>query len=652
MLAASLLCLALTAIMQDEETWAPVLFKEGGFVVELPDVDDQEGATSFQSPYGPGTVYQRLRQGNGMIYDIKRYVSPRPILKGDLERWFNYGREQEVGFGAHGKLVSEKKIQAGAVVGREFLLQKDGSNTTGRAYVKGSTLIILIASSGRANKPLPPQGDRFLDSFAFGTVPSPAGKAAEKAGLEAETRRKAAAPWKVVRIDGERITVEMPGETAGTLGGGLKAPLDRFYCSATNAEGPDVNYTALLFRSSEEGDLAATDEAKALAAARDGAFDRLGGTGKVVADRPISAPAGSGHEYELTIEKRPGTVVKARARAFVARRAIAMVVAVAKAPGKDLPPEADRFFNSLTIQGKVGNDFVVAQPPAVALPDAGNGPTSGMLTPALKLILGPTRTALLLGVGRLVASVGVARPAGNVPPEVAAALARPAEPPDPAPAAAAMPKPSAKKANPPRPKVGPLAAWGVEVDPDGDVAIKAAKESLTIRIPGSPHVLAPERDKMNAPRVLAAVAGDFVAKVRVTGEFQPSDRSTLKGLSSREAGGLILWKDADNYLVFQHRASVGDEGKDNNQAVLEELVDGKKGVTIRQAAGAGPLYLRIERQGSRIAAEFSTNGKRWQEMKPVDTTWAAGDIQVGVVAVSTSTGPHIVTFDGYSVESK
>ena len=39
-------------------------------------------------------------------------------------------------------------------------------------------------------------------------------------------------------------------------------------------------------------------------------------------------------------------------------------------------------------------------------------------------------------------------------------------------------------------------------------------------------------------------------------------------------------------------------------------------------------------------------------MKPVNTTWAEGEVQVGVVAVNTSTGPHKVTFEGYSLKAK
>ena len=156
---------------------------------------------------------------------------------------------------------------------------------------------------------------------------------------------------------------------------------------------------------------------------------------------------------------------------------------------------------------------------------------------------------------------------------------------------------------------------------------------------------------MNAPRVVAPVRGPFVVSVRVDGPFLPSSKSTVKGHSSRLAGGLILWKDSENYLVFQHRAT-SDDGNVVHHAVLEELVGGSKGVTRRQAIPEGATSLRLERKRGRISAAYSTDGKEWKELKPVDTTWAAGEVPVGVVAVSTSTGPYPVRFESYSVQAE
>jgi regulation of enolase protein 1 (concanavalin A-like superfamily) len=172
-----------------------------------------------------------------------------------------------------------------------------------------------------------------------------------------------------------------------------------------------------------------------------------------------------------------------------------------------------------------------------------------------------------------------------------------------------------------------------------------------MEIPGTAHLLAPERNKMNAPRVVAPAEGDFVVTVEVAGKFQPRRESTVKGLSVRQAGGLIVWKDAKNYLVLQRRAVV-DDGKVANQVVVEELVAGAKGATHRQPATEGAVYLRIDRKRGRISAAWSADGKDWKDFKPVDAPWAAGEIQVGVVGVNTSTAPHSITFEGYSLKEK
>ncbi len=193
-------------------------------------------------------------------------------------------------------------------------------------------------------------------------------------------------------------------------------------------------------------------------------------------------------------------------------------------------------------------------------------------------------------------------------------------------------------------------AWGVEIDPDSDVKIRRSDASLTMEIPGTPHVLAPERDAMNAPRILEEARGNFVVSVQVSGAFRPATKSTVKGLSSRQAGGLILWKDDKNYLVFTRRASL-DDGKIVNQAVLEELVGGSKGVTIRQPASDAATFLRLGREGKGITAAFSEDGKEWKSLKSVAAGWLDEAVQVGIVGVNTSPTGHSPRFDGYSLKA-
>src|SRR4051812_2737975 len=68
--------------------------------------------------------------------------------------------------------------------------------------------------------------------------------------------------------------------------------------------------------------------------------------------------------------------------------------------------------------------------------------------------------------------------------------------------------------------------WDKPVDPDKDCMFDKVKSGLTITVPGKDHDLGVERGRMNSPRFLRDVEGDFVVQVRVGGDFTPSMAST------------------------------------------------------------------------------------------------------------------------------
>src|SRR5262249_36323812 len=141
---------------------------------------------------------------------------------------------------------------------------------------------------------------------------------------------------------------------------------------------------------------------------------------------------------------------------------------------------------------------------------AGPGPILALTDGGLRALFlsqlktGPTAPAP-------VAAPGLRGPALHTP-----AADRPAHTPPPAP-----PPP----APPPAPHLT-LRDWGSAVDPDGDCTFTIKPNALTIAVPGSDHVLGVERGRMNAPRVLREITGDFIAQVRVAGDF-PAGARTL-----------------------------------------------------------------------------------------------------------------------------
>jgi len=89
--------------------------------------------------------------------------------------------------------------------------------------------------------------------------------------------------------------------------------------------------------------------------------------------------------------------------------------------------------------------------------------------------------------------------------------------------------------------------WGNFEDPDKDCVFQPDGGSLSISVPGRDHDLGKERGKMNAPRAMQAVEGDFTISVKVTGKFEPRQMGSLERRAYNGAGFFIR-KDDNNYL--------------------------------------------------------------------------------------------------------
>ena len=198
-----------------------------------------------------------------------------------------------------------------------------------------------------------------------------------------------------------------------------------------------------------------------------------------------------------------------------------------------------------------------------------------------------------------------------------------------------------------------IEGFGMAIDPGHDCKIKpAGKGSLTMEIPAAWHDLNADAGKFNSPRVVQDVDADFVAIVQVGGEFKPVGPSTKPKTFPLVGAGLFLWRDAENYVFLQRTAMIGKTNKLGYLVMFEEREGGHRGASHGLAVPAAASYLRLERKGGRINGAVSEDGVDWKALKPIDTTWAEGKIKVGMVAVTTSSGPHDVKFDNYSLKAK
>jgi hypothetical protein len=164
-----------------------------------------------------------------------------------------------------------------------------------------------------------------------------------------------------------------------------------------------------------------------------------------------------------------------------------------------------------------------------------------------------------------------------------------------------------KKVGPhPEPDGKPLGDWGIAIDPDNDCKINDKGDALEISIPNTHHDLNADNDKLNSPRVLREVTGDFTMTVKVLGNFKPGAKSTNPKAVPYVGAGNVVWQDSDNY-VFLGRAAINRNGKVGEFAAFEEREWGTRGALNNRGIDAGGVYLKIERRNNRLLGYTSVD---------------------------------------------
>ena len=176
--------------------------------------------------------------------------------------------------------------------------------------------------------------------------------------------------------------------------------------------------------------------------------------------------------------------------------------------------------------------------------------------------------------------------------------------------------------------LSPVWEW---VDPIGDCTYELLMPSPLLPSPsgrgvggeGRLQIIVPPghdlwpADNCNAPRLLQTISGDFAIETKIS-----------NGEGGKKSGGLLVWKDEDNYIRFDTPSSCYSENVMHFEANV-------KGNYISPGLGlpdAKRLTLRLERQGHRFSAYCSMDDKNWFTCGWVDLLMD-DPIQVGIHAL-------------------
>jgi regulation of enolase protein 1 (concanavalin A-like superfamily) len=188
-----------------------------------------------------------------------------------------------------------------------------------------------------------------------------------------------------------------------------------------------------------------------------------------------------------------------------------------------------------------------------------------------------------------------------------------------------------------------LPGWGQPFNPDGDCAITPEADGLVLRLPRTPHDLCAEMGRVNAPRVLQEVEGDFTAQVKVIGTLHPTAPPGVPGHVAYQAGGLLLWADNRNYVRLE-RAALNRDGAVQPLAAFEARARGELAGARACDVPNGDAWLRLERRGNRLLGSISADGRQWTSLEPLEVDFPA-KLRVGVTAVNTARQPLSVRFE-------
>jgi hypothetical protein len=200
-------------------------------------------------------------------------------------------------------------------------------------------------------------------------------------------------------------------------------------------------------------------------------------------------------------------------------------------------------------------------------------------------------------------------------------------------------------------KVQEIKGWGAVVDPDGDCRVKAEDGKLTITVPKTYHDLtyADEVTKLNAPRALRDVEGDFRLEVTVKAFPLPEKDTSSSGRYSFVSSGLLVWEDDKNFIRMDRAA----EGANGQPFIwVERFQDGKQVFHEFKQIDDKDSTLRVERKGTQLTFSVKEgDAQDWTEVHSAEAELPR-KLKAGVLAINTTTREFSPQLEGLKLTAK
>ncbi len=193
---------------------------------------------------------------------------------------------------------------------------------------------------------------------------------------------------------------------------------------------------------------------------------------------------------------------------------------------------------------------------------------------------------------------------------------------------------------------GTLDGWGQLIDPDGDCRFDVGKDSVAVTFGPGPHGLDAESGRMNSPRIVRSLSGDFSVSTVVAGDLPLPELSY-----AYVSGGLVLMQDQRNYIRLE-RASFIRNGTKSFYTNFEQRIDAKR--TRMGLFADFPLQadraveLRLEVRDETVRGLVRHVGDEWHEMGTAKIN-AGATLLAGVSGVKTVPDEVKVTFSRFHI---